>query len=64
MVGKRAGFRFALIGNCWCGSWKRLTRSGCILCHCFGKCIWLSLVGPALEAEAKIREAGSSALLD
>lgn len=30
-----------------------------ILCDWFGEHIWLSLIGPELEARAKIREAGS-----
>ena len=51
---KREGIRYALIGGCWhreAAGW--LTRSG-VSCDCLGMHIWLSLVGPKLEAGQKL----------
>lgn len=42
-----------------CGSWRPPNKKLGILCDWLGEHIWLSLIGPELEAGAKIREAGS-----
>ena len=42
------------LGKLWATNWRC-----CNLCGCLGEPTWLSLVGPELEVEAEIREAGS-----
>lgn len=39
------------------GSWSWGDQKLHILCHCLGVHIWLSLVGPKMEARTNIREA-------
>ena len=52
--GRREGFRYTLFADCWHGEPKRG-----VLCEPLQMRVWLSLVGPKLEAGPQGREVDS-----